>query len=423
MNEIGSKSSVRGKSGRVMARRVVLALFGVVVLVGMVWAFLPKPVPVEVAATVQGPLDVVIEEDGKTRVIDRYIVSAPVGGRIPRIHLRPGDPIGVGDLLVAIEPIAAPLMDARTRAQNEGRLKAAQAAVRQADAAVKRAQASHRFAVEDLGKAEELRKTGVASKRDFDLAELDEKTRAQELESARFSAQVARFELETAKVTLERMDRGEPAEGEQIEVRSPVAGRVLRVVQAQEGVIAPGAELIEVADPKALEVVADVLTTDAVHVQHGNPVEIVQWGGGTALRGAVRIVEPSAFTRTSALGVDEQRVNVIIDFLPGQFDPEGEPAAEEDHASLGDGYRVEVRIHVWQGDVLKVPVSALFREGEAWAVFVVEDGLASLRTVELGRRQGLEAEVRSGLEVDESVIVHPADTVVDGRAVEVAGET
>ncbi|MFV8756412.1 efflux RND transporter periplasmic adaptor subunit [Nannocystaceae bacterium ST9] len=401
-----------------------------------VFAFMPKPVPVETATVVRGDLRVTVDEDGKTRVIDRYVVSAPLGGTMGRIDLHPGDPVEEGTLLATIEPTSPPLLDARTRAETEARLLAAQASKRQANAAVNRAKAAYEFAIDERDRTAKLVSKGSTSQRTLDVAELDVRTREQDLESARFGVRVAMYEVEVAKAAVARIDSaakpkpkpGDPAkpldpakpdapEGPRqdvVEVRSPVVGAVLRVLQDQEGVVQPGTPLIELADPHALELVVDVLTSDAIQIEPGAPVEIDQWGGDLPLQGRVRMVEPSAFTKISALGVEEQRVNVIID-LGSRSDASDNPQMQ----ALGDGFRVEVGIVVWEGhDILKIPVSALFRSEQRWAVWVVDQGVASLRIIEVGRRQGLEVEVASGLEEGEQIVIHPSDAVKEGVQVD-----
>jgi HlyD family secretion protein len=427
------------KAGR--AAKLFKWSLGLLVVVGLtsatVVAFMPKPVPVEVATVGRGDLRVTVDEDGKTRVIDRYVVSAPLGGTMGRIALNPGDAVEVGTLIAVIEPITPPLLDARSRAETEARLLAAQASKRQANAAVGRAKVAMEFAENERDRTAKLVERGSTSARALDLAELEVSTRAQDLESARFGVRVAQYEVEVAKAALARMDtaeqpkpkskqlQGDPnadenSEGprhDAVEVHSPITGAVLRVLQEQEGVIQPGTPLIELADPHALELVVDVLTSDAIQIEPGAPVEVRQWGGEAPLSGRVRMVEPSAFTKVSALGVEEQRVNVIID-LGSRSDASENPQMK----SLGDGFRVEVGIVVWEGhDVLKIPVSALFRAEQRWAVWVVEGGFATLRTIEVGRREGLEVEVVSGLAEGEQVVIHPSDAVKEGIEVEASG--
>jgi HlyD family secretion protein len=420
-NSKPGKSNSKGRAGR-WIKRGLAALFVIALLVATVFALLPKPVPVEVEVLGRGPMEVSVDEDGKTRVIDRYVVSAPLVGTMGRITLEPGDRVEQGGLIATIEATEPPLLDARTRAEAEARLRAAQAAKRQAQAALERAKAAAEFAASERDRIAKLVGKGSYASRNLDVADLDLKTRKQELASTRFGVRVAQYELEMARATIRRIERQEAKQGKKgadrgsdeaagpvVHVHSPIEGTVLRVLQEQEGVVAPGTALIELADSDALELVADVLTTDAVHIERGDVVHIRQWGGEQALEGRVRLVEPSAFTKISALGVEEQRVNVIIDLL-----------AKPDGLELGDGYRVEVSIVVWASDdVLLLPVSALFRADDRWAVWIVEEGVAHRRALEIGRRQGLWVEARAGVEAGEQVIVHPSDAVTEGVEVEV----
>jgi HlyD family secretion protein len=426
------KQKPKGKPGRWLKRGIGL-LFVVGVVAATVMALMPKPVPVDIAVLARGPMRVTIDEDGKTRVTDRYLVSAPLAGTIGRMTLHPGDPVEQGGLIATIEATEPPLLDAQTRAEAEARLKAAEAAKRQASATVNRAKAAADFASNERDRTAGLVGKGSYAQRNLDLAELDLKTREQELASAGFGVRVAQYEVEMARATLQRIDahasvtaktpvaakKGAPSEskgktkpdetGAVVHVNSPITGTVLRVLHEHEGVVTPGVQLLELADPNALELVVDVLTSDAVQIERGAMVEIRGWGGDLPLSGRVRLVEPSAFTKISALGVEEQRVNVVIELLDK---PEG--------VVLGDGYRVEVSIIVWESDdVLLLPVAALFRDGERWAVWVNDGGFARLQEIELGKRQGLWVEAAAGLEAGDTVIVHPSDAITEGVEVEV----
>lgn len=415
------KGKPKAKSGRWL-KRGLIALFVVGIIAATVSALMPKPVPVDVAVLARGPMRVTIDEDGKTRVTDRYLVSAPLAGTIGRMTLHPGDSVEQGGLIATIEATEPPLLDAQTRTEAEARLKAAEASKRQASATVNRAKAAAEFAKNERDRTAKLVGQGSYAQRNLDLAELDLKTREQELASAGFGVRVAQYEVEMARATLQRIDahasvtankKGDkeaaPETGAVVHVNSPITGTVLRVLHEHEGVVTPGVQLLELADPNALELVVDVLTSDAVQIERGAMVEIRGWGGEAPLNGRVRLVEPSAFTKVSALGVEEQRVNVVIELLDK---PEG--------VVIGDGYRVEVSIIVWQHeDVLLLPVSALFRDGEQWAVWVVDGAVARLQAIELGKRQGLWVEAAAGLEAGQTVIVHPADTITEGVEVEV----
>jgi len=382
------------------------AVIGLVALI--VVASLPSPVPVDVAAAARGRLEVTVDEDGRSRVKDRYVVSAPLTGNLARIELEPGDAVEAGAVLARLVPLAAPMLDARTRSTSEAQVAAAGAAQRQAAAQIERARAALEFARREAAQQRALRAGGAATDRDVERAELDERTAQADLTSAEFGARVAAYELATASAALGRLKQGGKGSGDEQEVRSPVSGRVLRVVTKNEGVVQAGSPLVEIGDPRALELTVDILTSDAVLVKPGCAARLEHWGG-PPLAGRVRLVEPSAFTRVSSLGVEEQRVNVVIELT----DPY--PA----WASLGDGYRVEARIVTWSSeDALTVPMSAVFRRGDGWAAYAVEDGKARLRPVEVGHRTDTRVEITSGLAEGDRVITHPSDRVTEGVAVQ-----
>jgi HlyD family secretion protein len=392
---------------RKWVRRALIALAVLAVVGLIVVAWIPNPVDVEVAAVSRGPLVVTVNEDGRTRVKDRYTVSAPINGNLARLELDAGDPIEEGQVLARLVPLPPPLLDSRTRAEAKARVDAAVASRRQAQAAVNRARYQRDFAKQESERALAVVQQGGLARSDADRAVSTYRSSQEELSSANFGARVAEHQLKLAQTALMQLS-GQGEEGEQLEIVSPVAGQVLKIFMESEGVVQGGTPILEVGDPAALEIVVDVLSQDATRIPLGATATIERWGGKNPLRGHVRIVEPSAFTKLSALGVEEQRVNVILD-----MDDE-----RELWSSLGDGYRVEARISVWEGeDVLRVPASAVFRSGEAWAAFVVEEDTAVVRLVELGETNGLETEVLSGLEEGESVIAYPSDSVRDGVSV------
>jgi HlyD family secretion protein len=401
----------RREQKRRLAKNVrygLLALAIVGATAAAVAALRPQAVPVDVVKVAHGPLVVAIDEDGMTRVKDRFVVSAPVTGSISRLALEPGDSVKEGDALAEIAPALSPLLDERTRAEAEARVSATLSALGQARSQISRARVASELAEQELARAQHLWSTGSLAEQVFEQAKFASRMRAEELASAEFAGKVAAEEVRIARVTLGRDATKAPRE-RHVDVLSPVSGRVLRVQQKSAGVVQASTPLVEVGDPAALEVVVDLLTTDAVRVTPGTPVVIRGWGGDQPIQGRVRRVEPSAFTRPSALGVDEQRVNVIVALT----DP---PAL---WAALGDGYRVEARIVLWQAPrVLRVPQGAVFRRGDGWAVFRVEGATAKLSAVTLGHRGEKETEVMSGLEDGESVLVHPGDRVKDGVRVE-----
>ena len=384
---------------------IALAVLAVVGLIVVAW--IPNPVEVEVATVTRGPLVVTVNEDGRTRVKDRYLVSAPITGNLARLDLEAGDTIEEGQVLARLVPLPPPLLDSRTRAEAKARVDAAIAARKQAQAAINRARFQRDFAKQESERALAVVKQGGLARSDADRAVSTYHGSQEDLRSAEFGGRVAEHQLTLAQTALMQLT-GKGEEGEQLDIISPVAGQVLKVFQESEGVAPGGTAIVEVGDPAALEVVVDVLSQDATRIPAGAKTTIERWGGKNSLLGHVRVVEPSAFTKLSALGVEEQRVNVIIDMDDDR----------ELWSSLGDGYRVEARISVWEGeDVLKVPASAVFRSEEAWAAFVVEDGTAVVRTVELGETNGLETEVLSGLDEGDAVIAYPSDSVRDGVSV------
>jgi HlyD family secretion protein len=385
-------------------KRVLLALLVLGVVGAIASAYRPRPVAVDVEEVTQGPLEVTVTEPGKTRVKDRYVISTPLGGELDRITLRPGDAVQGGQVIARLGSLAPPLLDARSRAQADAQVRAAGASRQQAEAGLERARAALEFARTEVQRQQKLAAAGSTTERSLEMAQFEERSRAQEVASAQSAVLIAEQQLEMARAARGRLEQRSEAH-EHLESRAPVKGWVLRVMQESEGTVAAGTPLMEIGDPEILEVVVDVLSQDAVRIQAGARVSIEHWGGGYPLLGRVTRVEPSAFTRTSALGVEEQRVNVIIALAE----------SVERRKALGDGYRVEARITLWDGaNVVQVPESALFRQGEGWAVFLADAGRVRLRPVKLGQRNGLRAQVLEGLAAGDKVIVHPGDTVRDG---------
>jgi HlyD family secretion protein len=381
---------------------LAVALIVLAILAVALW---PESIEVDMAAASRGPLQVTIDEEGETRVRQRFVVSAPVAGRLQRITHEPGDRVVRGETVLArITAAPAPLLDPRTQSELAAAVDAAKAAVGLAQAERERMAAALARVQSQLRRQEELVEAGAISRDEFEATQTAVRTAEEALRAAEFAVNRAEFDLQLARARLQQPG----SDGRIIEIVSPIDGVVLRRVRESEAVVQPGEPLIEVGDAARLEVVADLLSTDAVQVPPGAPVIIEQWGGGRPLEGRVRRVEPSGFTKISALGVEEQRVNVIIDFVDLA-------AASE---VLGDGYRVEVRIVTWEeDDVLKVPIGSLFRRGDEWAVFVVEDGQVRTQIVELGRRNAAEAEVIEGLGAGQVVVLYPPDTLGEGMRV------
>lgn len=387
---------------------------------GIAIAMLFRPVAVLVdLATVQtGELRVTITDEGKTRVKDVFIVSAPVPGLMRRIDLEAGDQVIAGETVVArIEPSDPSFLDVRTQAEAQAAVRAAEAAEKYSSAQVRRAEAELDFAEAEYTRYRGLAERNTVSENDLDAAERRARTAAAAIEEAKASLNVSRSELEQARAKL--MTPNSPRESrtedcECINAYSPVSGAVLQVLKKSEGVVTSGTPLVEIGDPTKLEIVVDLLSTDAVRVEAGQRALIEAWGGKEALEGTVTRIEPFGFTKVSALGIEEQRVNVRIDLV----DP------SDQWIRLGHGYRVEPRIILAEADnVITVPRAALFREGNNWAVFVFDNGEAVLRMVKLGLANAFDAEITEGLDVGEQVVLQPNDRVSNGSRLQPRSST
>jgi len=386
-------------------RKLFYALAGVAALGAVAWGFVPDPVAVELSTVQRGALQVTADEDAETRARERYTVSAPVAGRIERIELREGDKVAAGQELARLWPVP---LSAREREEQLARIAAAEALAREAQERVRHAESDAAQASRERVRVERMVADKFVSPQAAEKARVEEGTSANELRAARFHASSAQADALAARAALLAIGSSAGGAPTALAVRAPAAGQVLRVPDKSERVVAAGSALLVLGDPGALEVVIDLLSTEAVKVRPGMPVLLEGWGGERPLRARVRVVEPLAYTKVSALGVEEQRVNVIADFEGGS-------------GTLGDAYRVEARVVLWSADdVLKVPVSALFRRGEQWTVFVVEGGRAKRRAVEIGHRGALEAEVLKGLAAGERVVRHPANELDEGVRVRAA---
>jgi HlyD family secretion protein len=369
-------------------------------------ALWPTTAPVDVAVVSRGPLVVTIDEEGMTRVRDRFVVSAPLTGRVLRIELEPGDPVKAGQVVARVRAEASPLLDARTRAEAQAAVESAKAALGRARAEEERAKAALAQLRRELARLRELAKDGLTTQQEIDAREAEVRVGEESLNAATFAVRAALSEIQRAEARL--APSSPDVSGRVVTVTSPADGVVLKRVRESETVVPAGDPLLEIGDPRRLEIVADLLSTDAVRVKPGARTLVEQWGGDKKLEARVRRIEPSGFTKISALGVEEQRVNVVLDFT--------NPA--EAWAALGDAYRVEVRIVIWEAtEVMKAPTSALFRVGEKWAVYVMDDARARRTLVEIGHQTGQEAEVVSGLSEGARVILHPGDTLTDGARV------
>ena len=390
----------------------VITSITVLIVCLLIWGFWPQPVFVEAVAAKRAPLTITIEEEGRTRVVDRYIISVPVDGVACRQTLNVGDEVKQGQVLLGITPLESQVLDPRSRVQTKAQVAAAESALHAAEQQAEAAEAAAKLAVIELKRLKPLAEKGVISTDAYDKAATQVQTTSATQRSAEFQIEVAKYELQAARTVLEytAADRlsakGEPAE--RIPVVSPVDGRVLKVTRECEGPVRTGDMLLEVGDPTVLEIEVDVLSADAVKIKPGMKVLFERWGGEAPLEGIVRIIEPVGFTKISALGVEEQRVLIISDFTS--------PA--EQWRRLGDGYRVEARFILWyEDDVLQVPASSLFRYKDGWAVFAVENNHAKRRIVKVGQRSGLTAQIREGVNEGEQVVNHPSDDVEDGRRV------
>ena len=393
-------------------RSVVTMLIVVGVFVAVIGFLMwPEAVPVDTARVARTDLAVTVSGEGETRVRDMYMVSAPIPGQVLRIDGHVGDAVVAGETVIArIEPTDPVFLDARSRSQAQAAVRAAEAAKRLAEAAVTRAEAELEFSRSELERAETLAARNTISQRALERAQIDNRTRLAVLAEAEAALRVRTFELENARAML-IVPNGSSVgtTGECcVLLRAPVDGRVMQILHESEGVVAAGTPLAEIGDPEDLEIVVDLLSQDAVRIREGAPATIEEWGGEIALNALARRVEPFAFTKVSALGIDEQRVNVILELA----DP------PEVWRALGHGYRVEARIELWRGRAaLAVPVSALFRSNGDWSVFVVEADRVQRRPVEIGRRNTFDAQVLSGLEEGDTVVLHPGDRVRDGVTV------
>ena len=393
-------NSARKPGANHRARRWVPYL-GAVVLAGLVTGGLwPKPVPIETARVTVGALRVTVNEEGKTRIKQRYVVCAPVVGQLRRIPFKAGAEVAAGDTVAVIEPVSPTLLDVRARASSEAKRDTAAANV-------EKARAAHTFATSDLKRTEKLHADKTVSVQELENAQWREASAAKEEAAAESALRQAEAELaEFMPSTLGATN----APYQPQEVKAPIRGRVLRVQEENARVVLMGTPLLEIGDPTDLEVVIEVLSRDGAAVAPGSKVEFEQWGRPDAppLLGQVRLVEPAAFTKISALGVEEQRVNVVADLL----------TPPEERRNVGDNFRVEAKIILWEAtNAVKAPAGALFRHGDQWAAFVVANGRAELRVVKAGRSNGIEMQVLEGLREGEEVAIYPGSRVRQGQRV------
>ncbi len=393
-----------------MIRNHLGLIIGAIILIIIIAiGFIPRPVLVDVAIAKRDTLQVTIEEEGKTRVIDRYVLSAPVDGFARRLDLNVGDTVEKNQQILCLEPLKSNVLDPRSRAEAEARVSAAQARLNATQRHVTAAEADADFAARELERLTRLYESRVIPLDQLQQAQANSRRTKADLESARFDVEVAEFEKHAAEAVL-RYSAAEQIgeEPEIVSIGAPVSGSVLRIYHESEGVVSKGDPLLEIGDPLSLEVEIDVLSRDAVKIMPGTRVRFERWGGDTVLNGAVRTIEPVGFTKISALGVEEQRVLVIVDII----------SPKEEWQRLGDGYRVETAFILWEGkDVLQIPSSALFRHDNEWAVFAIIDGRAVLKKINIGQRSGMTAEIVAGLNEGEQVINHPGANVDENSRV------
>lgn len=394
-------------------KKYVPAAVTLAVLALLLWfAFRPLPKLIDIGWVTRGTFQLTLDNDGRTRVKERYEIRAPLTGILGRITLDPGDPVRAGETRLAmIDPLEPSLLDERTIAQAEAKVRAAEASVEASEREHDKADAELNLAVSEFKRMQGLVQDGLRPKADLERAERALRVAEESVASAKARQRIANFELEMAKAALLRTkpENGKSLEDRRLVLVAPIDGAVFRLLRESQGPVTIGEPLVELGDPHNLEVVADYLSTDAVRIEPGMRAQLEGWGGPRPLGARVRLVEPSGFTKISALGVEEQRVNVILDLT----DP------VDERRPLADGFRVEVRVETWtRENVLKLPEGALFPDGEAWAVFRIEGGKARRRSVEIGKRNGLEAELVAGLEEGDAVVLHPSDAIEDGVRVE-----
>jgi HlyD family secretion protein len=387
-------------------KRTLMIVFAATAAVLIGLAFRPKPVEVETGRAARGGLQLTVDEDGETRAHDRFTLAAPIAGRLSRIEFHEGDEVSPDTVLATISPLP---LDAREIAEIRARIQSAEARKREVDELVACWESDHAQARRDLNRAQLLAKDRIIAQQEVEQAESRYTSTAKELEAAKFRLQAAAADVEREKAGLVSLEGQQNQQGKLVPIRAPTRCRILRILEKSERVVPFGTPIVVLSNPKKVEIVVDVLSADAVKVKPGAPVIIENWGGPNPLRARVRTVEPYGFTKVSALGIEEQRANVIADFIDS---PDG----------LGDGYRVDARIVIWENpDVLKVPASCLFRVGERWSAFTIENGRARVVPVEVGHRNAAEAEITKGLNVGAPVILHPANDLKDGARVTLQG--
>ena len=391
-------------------KRLILSAAAVIIVLLLIYGFWPQPVSVDTARVERGPMNVTIEEEGMTRVKDRYVISAPVAGYARRITQEVGDTVATGQVLLQLDPMPSDVLDPRRHAEARARLSAAQAKLKAAQEAANAAAADAEYAISELNRIQGLFDSGASTRQTLDQVTREANRSRAHKASADFSVQVARYEVEAARSVLEYSAAGtNRREKDQVKILAPVDGSILKKYRESEGVVTAGQSLVEIGDPRSLEVQVEVLSSDAIQIRPGTPVRFRRWGGSDSLAGSVRVVEPTGFTKISALGVEEQRVWVIIDIT----------SPIEMWNRLGDGYRMVADFIIWQSDdELQVPSSALFRQSKNWAAFRVDGNRAQLTRVQIGKQSGLQTVISSGLKQGDRVVIHPPETLEDGMRID-----
>ncbi len=394
----------------ISSRAFFISVVAILVVSALIYGFMPKPVAVDVELVKRGPFRVMLEEEGKTRLKDRFEISAPVAGTLYRLNWDVGDAVKAGQQLCEIAPLKSVLLDPRSKAEAKDRVAAAEAALHTAQANVTANAAEAEFAEAEYRRLKKVYDKKLISRSDLEKAEAEKRRTKAKWESSRFTTQSARYALEEAKNALRHFaSKADDMQGETVVIHAPVDGQVMAIYQESEGTVTSGQAIIDIGNAHDLEVVVEILSADAVRIQPGMEVEFERWGGDEPLVGTVRVIEPAGFTKVSALGVEEQRVNAIVDIT----------SPREQWERLGDAYRVDAQFILWQADnVLQIPESALFRHQEGWAVFVATPAkTAELRSVTVGKRGGLRAQVIDGLTEGEMVITHPDEEIEAGVSI------
>lgn len=394
------------------SRTLLWLMIGLILIAALSFLFWPRAVITDIGTLNKSPFRMSISEEGKTRVHDIYVLSAPVTGHLRRIDADVGDPVEMSRTIVAeIEPIDPTFLDPRSEAQAKADIEAASSSMKLARAEVKQAEAELEFASSELARMRELRVNVSVSQRELDNARRTFKTSRAALATAQAALQMRTFEHERMEAQLLSPATTQSQRGrcQCLNILAPVNGQILKIINKSEGVVSAGTPLVEIGDPADIEIVIELLSSDAVKVEPGKLVEIRNWGGEGVLSGRVNRIEPVGFMKVSALGIEEQRVNVIVDLLDNY----------ERWSRLGHAYQLDVDIILFEGtDVLSVPVTALFREGQRWVIYAVRDGIVDKRFLEVGRQNAFSAEILSGLEEGDQFVVYPNNQIIDGVAVE-----